>query len=285
MTEKNERPKPPARRPGRALGTARTTASPPPPPTAELTREQLAAEQTPTQADIPPADHQQHAQPTPPAIPVDRTAHGRSGPVAEVGQASATPSVQGPLPGPGQTPVPDQPAFTTTGSDTRQESAGEQAQQQVQTTAPAVPEVQAGQSAGGMSQDEPAHVPPAPLRAAQSAEVAVRSTVLPAAGGSAFPMRNAIPAPQQEQKVRSQAAPTEGAPWAQGPGRPVDIPEAAVVLNQRVITRESLDSSVPAALRLKRRIKRFALDNELDHLPIGDIVAVAMDDWLTTRGF
>ncbi|MEU6201873.1 hypothetical protein [Streptomyces sp. NPDC047061] len=70
-----------------------------------------------------------------------------------------------------------------------------------------------------------------------------------------------------------------------GPGRPGDIPDVAVLLNQRVITRESLDSSVPAALKLKRRIKRFALDNELDHLPLGDIVAVAMDEWLTTRGF
>ncbi|WP_159032974.1 hypothetical protein [Streptomyces fodineus] len=52
-----------------------------------------------------------------------------------------------------------------------------------------------------------------------------------------------------------------------------------------MITRDSLDSAVPAALRLKKRIKRFALDNELDHLPIGDIVAVALDEWLTTRGF
>ncbi|MGW3130654.1 hypothetical protein [Streptomyces sp. NPDC001123] len=52
-----------------------------------------------------------------------------------------------------------------------------------------------------------------------------------------------------------------------------------------MIARESFDSSVPAALKLKRRIKRFALDNELDHLPVGDIVAVAMDEWLTTRGF
>ncbi|MGW3942374.1 hypothetical protein [Streptomyces phaeochromogenes] len=85
--------------------------------------------------------------------------------------------------------------------------------------------------------------------------------------------------------MRSDAAPSEGTPWAQGSGRPVDIPEAAVVLNQRVIARESLDSSVPAALKLKRRIRRFALDNELDHLPIGDIVSVALDEWLTTRGF
>jgi hypothetical protein len=69
------------------------------------------------------------------------------------------------------------------------------------------------------------------------------------------------------------------------PVDPRTFPRTAAVLNQRIITRESLDSSVPAALRLKKRIKRFALDNELDHLPIGDIVAVALDEWLTARGF
>ncbi|MET7725129.1 hypothetical protein [Streptomyces mirabilis] len=62
--------------------------------------------------------------------------------------------------------------------------------------------------------------------------------------------------------MRPEAAPSEGTPWAHGPGRPKDIPETAVILNQRIITRESLDSSVPAALKLKKRIKRFALDNE-----------------------
>ncbi|MGX1471463.1 UNVERIFIED_CONTAM: hypothetical protein RKD50_000271 [Streptomyces canus] len=50
-------------------------------------------------------------------------------------------------------------------------------------------------------------------------------------------------------------------------------------------SRASLDSSVPAALRLKKWIKRFASDNELDHLPIGDIVAVSLDERLTARGF
>ncbi|MFL1901228.1 hypothetical protein ACJWDR_19245 [Streptomyces tauricus] len=90
---------------------------------------------------------------------------------------------------------------------------------------------------------------------------------------------------RQEQEVQASTAASEGTPWAHGPGRPADIPETAVVLNQRIIARESLDSSVPAALKLKRRIKRFALDNELDHLPIGDIVSVALDEWLTTRGF
>jgi hypothetical protein len=51
--------------------------------------------------------------------------------------------------------------------------------------------------------------------------------------------------------------PSEGTPYAHGPGRPKDIPEVAAVLNQRIIARESLDSSVPAGLKLKKRIKRF----------------------------
>ncbi|MFD9192323.1 hypothetical protein ACFWCA_29345 [Streptomyces phaeochromogenes] len=98
-------------------------------------------------------------------------------------------------------------------------------------------------------------------------------------------MRTDAQGPRQEQDVKAQTTASEGTPWAHGPGRPADIPETAVVLNQRIIARESLDSSVPAALKLKKRIKRFALDNELDHLPIGDIVSVALDEWLTTRGF
>ncbi|MFE3408103.1 hypothetical protein ACFXMT_07150 [Streptomyces mirabilis] len=85
------------------------------------------------------------------------------------------------------------------------------------------------------------------------------------AGGTAFPVRNETPGSHQDQYVRAQTAPSEGAPWAQGAGRPRDIPETAAVLNQRIITRESLDSSVPAALRLKKRIKRFArILNRLD---------------------
>ncbi|MCP3768552.1 hypothetical protein [Streptomyces sp. MAR25Y5] len=85
--------------------------------------------------------------------------------------------------------------------------------------------------------------------------------------------------------MQSHERPSEGTPYAHGPGRPKNIPEAAIVLNQCIIPREGLDSSVPAALKLKKRIKRLALDNELDHLPIGDIISVALDEWLTTRGF
>jgi hypothetical protein len=105
------------------------------------------------------------------------------------------------------------------------------------------------------------------------------------AGGAGFPLTTAGPGTHQEQGTQSWEAPNDRTPYTRGPGRPEDIPTVAAVLNQRIITRESLDSSVPAVLKLKKRIKRFALDNELDHLPIGDIVSVALDEWLTARGF
>ncbi|MFJ6669440.1 hypothetical protein [Streptomyces sp. NPDC091383] len=85
--------------------------------------------------------------------------------------------------------------------------------------------------------------------------------------------------------VPSQVSVNDGQGWEMGPGRPENLPSAAEVLNQRSPRRESLDASVAADLRLKKRLKRFALDNDVDHLPLGDIVTVALDDWLTSRGF
>ncbi|WP_079053308.1 hypothetical protein [Streptomyces phaeochromogenes] len=146
---------------------------------------------------------------------------------------------------------------------------------------PAAAEVQSTQQ---IPQADLSRAAPTAAGVSPTFEVAVRPAASAVPGGTAFPARTDAPGTHQEHG-RSEAAPSEGTPWAQGPGRPKAIPETAVVLNQRIITRESLDSSVPAALKLKRRIKRFALDNELDHLPTGDIVAVALDEWLTARGF
>lgn len=78
---------------------------------------------------------------------------------------------------------------------------------------------------------------------------------------------------------------SNGSVWEPGPGRPSDIPTAATVLNQRSIRRTSLNASVPAELKLQRRLKRFALDKELENLPLGDVVAVAIDEWLEARGY
>ncbi|MFE2487731.1 hypothetical protein ACFXGR_31460 [Streptomyces mirabilis] len=262
-----ERMKPPARRTGgRTLGGARKTTPPPPPPAAELTPEQYAAEQTAHQREGHPAASEPQAQPAPPTFPADASDQGRTEAVPEVAEPSAQPTAQA---GPGVGVEPVERHLSPV----------------VPTAGPALPAIQPTQTAEPAAQHGPSPVTPVASGAAPAAEVAVRPAIPPMAGGTAFPVRTDRPGSHQEQNTRRQEAPSEGTPHAHGPGRPKDIPEVAVVLNQRIITRENLDSSVPAALKLKRRIKRFALDNELDHLPLGDIVAVAMDEWLTTRGF
>ncbi|MER7922384.1 hypothetical protein ABTY96_04505 [Streptomyces sp. NPDC096057] len=256
MSEKNDRPKPPTRRTGgRALGGAKKTTPPPPPPAAELTSEQFAAEQATAQGEVVGAGAPR-VQHTPAATAFEAPAQDLTETVdtAEARTESANGLAERQPP-----PVAAAPQSGALGSQPNQ---------------PAEPD----------GQDSPPHAAPSASDTAQTAEVAIRPTVTPAAG-TAFPFRPERPAPHQAQDSRVQESPNEGAPYAHGPGRPENIPQAAVVLNQRIITRESLDSSVPAALKLKKRIKRFALDNELDHLPIGDIVSVALDEWLTTRGF
>ncbi|MGW4490553.1 hypothetical protein [Streptomyces sp. NPDC004376] len=289
MTEKNERLKPPARRTGgRTLGGARKAASPPPPPAAELTPEQLAAEEAGARGEGRSVAGERKVQPAP--VPVGTSAQGRIEAAPEVAQSSAQPTVEITPHGPVPEPTASQPVhLNTVASEAGEASAGGPIERQVEPAVPApesaAPAVQPAQSAAPVAQHDLSHVAPPASGAAPAAEVAMRSAVPPVAGGTAFPMKPDAPGTYQEQDARSQEAPLEGTPWVQGPGRPSDIPETAAVLNQRMITRESLDSSVPAALKLKRRLKRFALDNELDHLPIGDIVSVALDDWLSARGF
>ncbi|MEU2621458.1 hypothetical protein ABZ642_25515 [Streptomyces sp. NPDC007157] len=271
MTDKNEKLKPPARRTGRTLGGGTKKAAPlPPPPTAELTPEQYAAEQAHTQAT---------AQASGDTLPADSAVERT--PV----RADAVPGVAAASIGLGtaHTAVADPP------NGAAQEAVWGQSSQATGTPSdPGPVTVEASVTPAHEDGEQPAvqGSPAAEVPGARpAAEVAVRPATSPAATGTAFPVQGAELTPGHSYGTRSSEAPSEGAPWAKGPGRPGDIPDVAVLLNQRVIARESLDSSVPAALKLKRRIKRFALDNELDHLPIGDIVAVAMDEWLTTRGF
>ncbi|MFF3710345.1 hypothetical protein [Streptomyces phaeochromogenes] len=292
MTEKNEKLKPPARRSGRVLGgAAKKAASVPPPPAAELTPEQFAAEEAADQSEgHRPAVGEPLAQSVPAPAVGDGLTEDRAETESGVPQASATAATR-----PSEEPVNNGPVWEQVSSEPPDEA---EAARLESTVGPAGSEVlaqsavpaagtaaQPTQQAEHVAQSGPPHSIPAAPSVAQTAEVAVRAAVLPAAGGAAFPVRAEVSGSHQEQEVRSEAAPSEGTPWAQGPGRPTDIPEPVVVLNQRIITRESLDSSVPAALKLKKRIKRFALHNDLDHLPIGDIVCVALDEWLTARGF
>ena len=189
--------------------------------------------------------------------------------------ATSTPRIQAPPSSPPAESAAQGSTETTPGGT---ESAGEPvdllAPQEVSTPEPAE-----------SPQQGPSRITSAASAPLLSAEVAVRATAPTSAGRTVFPVGTDWPGSDQEQEAQSYEAPSEGTPYAHGPGRPKGIPEAAVVLNQRIITRESLDSSVPAALKLKKRLKRFALDSELDHLPIGDIVSVALDEWLTHRGF
>ncbi|MDT9701821.1 hypothetical protein [Streptomyces sp. P17] len=283
-----ERMKPPARRTGRSLGSAaKKSTPPPPPPAAELTPEQYAAEQVTTQGQGRPAAIEPHVQPAlSAAVPnPEGSAQGRTEAVPEVAQTSAQPTAGAPS-GPVPEPAASQPVRPAgVANEVGTESVGQPVERQVSPGIPAAesaaPAVQPTEPAESVVQHGPSVAP----GAASGAEVALHPAAPPTAGGNGFPVRTDVSRAYQEQDAQSQAAPSEGTAWAQGSGRPKDIPEAAVVLNQRIIARESLDSSVPAALKLKRRLKRFALDNELDHLPIGDIVSVALDEWLTTRGF
>jgi hypothetical protein len=279
--------KPPARRTGRTLGGGTKKATPPPPPpTAELTPEQYAAEQTAAQGKGRPTASKAQVQPTPFTLPSETSAQARTEAVPEVAQPQPTADVpSGPVPEPA-TRQPTHPALDV--PETGTESTGMPVERHmppvVPAPEPAAPAIQATQPADPVAQHGSPPVTSG-TGAAPAAEVAIRPAVPPVAGGTAFPVRTEGPGAHQEQRARSQEAPSEGTPYAHGPGRPKEVPEVSVVLNQRIIARESLDSSVPAALKLKKRIKRFALDNELDHLPIGDIVSVALDEWLTARGF
>ncbi|MER5348392.1 hypothetical protein ABT030_50875 [Streptomyces mirabilis] len=272
-----ERMKPPARRTGgRTLGGAKKTTPPPPPPAAELTPEQYAAEQAAAKGESRPAASAPQVPPAPSSAAVEASAQGPT----EAAQTAVQPTVEVAPSGPAQEPaagLPVHPAVVV--PEAKTESAGEPVERQVPPVVPApepaAPAVQPTQPVEHVSQN----------RSAQGDEIAVRQAVLPPSSGTAFPVSSGAPGPQYEQHASSDAAPSSETSWEQGPGRPKDIPEAAVVLNQRIIARESLDASVPAALKLKKRIKRFALDNELDHLPMGDIVSVALDEWLTNRGF
>lgn len=284
MSDKNERLKPPARRTGRTLGGAKKTA-PPPPPAAELTPEQFAAERTASQ----PAADESQVQPTSTA-PVETSTQGDpAGTVPEVPQPQIPPTADVAPSGSVQDPATQLARPAAVDPAVQSGPSGHSMERQEQFVArsaePAAPAVQSTQLVEQVPQTGLSQATSTTAGVSPTAEVAVRPTVPPIPGGTAFPVRTDAPGSHQEQNVRTEATPSEGTPWAQGPGRPKDIPETAVVLNQRIITRESLDSSVPAALKLKKRIKRFALDNELDHLPIGDIVSVALDEWLTNRGF
>lgn len=249
-----ERMKPPARRTGRTLGGAKKATPPPPPPAAELTPEQYAAEQAATQGEGRPAASEPQVQPAASSVPVEASAQNPTETMAEVPQTPAAPpahpSVEAAPSSPMQEPAPSQPARPAvvapeTGKESPVESMEWQALGQTVAPAaePAAPAVQPTTLAEHVSQRGASQDTGTAPGAAHTAEVAVHSTVLPVTGATAFPVSARATSPQHKQHAGSDTAPSNGTSWEQGSGRPKDIPEAAVVLNQRIIARESLDAS------------------------------------------
>ncbi|MGW6459723.1 hypothetical protein ACWF94_27985 [Streptomyces sp. NPDC055078] len=213
--------KPPPRRRsgGRVLGGAKKPQNPAPPPAAELTRNQLAAEQS-----------------------------GAPG----AGTTTAIPEVvQEPTP-PAHFSVEPREAVDPVESSTE---GGNSVQVGIATQS-----------------ERPAEIS---VRS-QPSELVAKGNPFPGATADSGSTNGNTPSePMEDDNGR----------WIRGAGRPQELPTTAAVLNQRHIARESLDISAPVQLRLKKRLKRLALDNELDHLPLSDVVAVLLDEALTAHGF
>lgn len=71
-------------------------------------------------------------------------------------------------------------------------------------------------------------------------------------------------------------------PWCSftGEGTPEQIPHAVQILDQRFINREMLRAAVPRQLDLHYRLERFRLEQNIRHIPMGDVVALAVDRFL-----
>lgn len=59
-------------------------------------------------------------------------------------------------------------------------------------------------------------------------------------------------------------------------------PDTLRVIDSRNATRSQLNYSVPDALGLQRRIRRYNVDHGTQH---GDIAAQALDTWLRAKGY
>ncbi|MER5348393.1 hypothetical protein ABT030_50880 [Streptomyces mirabilis] len=59
-------------------------------------------------------------------------------------------------------------------------------------------------------------------------------------------------------------------------------PDTLAVIGNRHIKRGQLNYAVPDVLQLQRRIRRYTAEQDIPH---GDIVALALNTWLRTKGY
>ncbi|MFF3734069.1 hypothetical protein ACFYXM_28125 [Streptomyces sp. NPDC002476] len=82
-----------------------------------------------------------------------------------------------------------------------------------------------------------------------------------------------------------QAAVAFASQWDRHVPPPVNegFPRAEEILNQRFITREALNASVPAELQIPHRLQLLKVASRINHIPPADLVAVAVD-WFLRGG-
>lgn len=114
-------------------------------------------------------------------------------------------------------------------------------------------------------------------------------------GGGAYeeqpPARQAAvqrraPAPAQRPAAPTPQYPAvREMPWREVPGRgrPHHIPHPADALDRRKVDRTPLHLSVPSVLELEERLRDYVHFNRVD-VP-GDVLGVALDEWLAARGY
>ncbi|MGC4916440.1 hypothetical protein [Streptomyces albogriseolus] len=83
----------------------------------------------------------------------------------------------------------------------------------------------------------------------------------------------------------AQAPVTVTSQWDRHVPPPVNegFPRAEEILNQRFITREALNASVPAELQIPHRLQLLKVVSRINHIPPADLVAVAVD-WFLRGG-
>ncbi|MFJ4960210.1 hypothetical protein [Streptomyces sp. NPDC088739] len=90
-----------------------------------------------------------------------------------------------------------------------------------------------------------------------------------------------------ERRYQAPAPSTRQLPWDEQPGpyygAPRPYPAPADVLDRRKVARKPLHLSVPEDLNLAKRLDAFRFYCQVD-VP-GDVVAVALDEYLSARGY
>jgi hypothetical protein len=135
-------------------------------------------------------------------------------------------------------------------------------------------------------QEEAAAVPPRAKAASSAAAepAAGRQAADEAAADGIRSDNGDVPGAALERRS-AQTAVAVTSQWDRHVPPPVNegFPRAEEILNQRFITREPLNASVPAELQIPHRLQLLKVVSRINHIPPADLVAVAVD-WFLRGG-